>query len=330
MLIDIVAKQVSYAQISVFVINDRIDTGLLCKLEKYCKVVLCKRQPGSHNPMDIIRINYYLYKFKPDIIHFHYTGLINLLITPIPKVITIHNVHSSPEEFGRYNAIYAISQAVKDNIASYGYKSILVENGGDLSSILKSDRQHAGSLYRILQVGRLFHHHKGQHILIEALNILVHDKEFQNIQVDFIGTGESLEYLSSLVCKYNLQAFVNFLGGKPREYIYNHLRDYDLSIQPSISEGFGLAVAESMAACIPVVVSDIPGTMEVIDNGKYGYYFKSEDPHSLADSIVNVYAQRPDPQFLNDAREYAVTHYDVSITAQSYLDEYKKVISHSI
>jgi len=50
--------------------------------------------------------------------------------------------------------------------------------------------------FKIVQVSRLNHLKKGQHIAIEALKVLK-DKGFDNIHLDFIGEGESEQFLKS-------------------------------------------------------------------------------------------------------------------------------------
>lgn len=54
---------------------------------------------------------------------------------------------------------------------------------------------------------------------------------------------------------------------KNQEWIYHNLCNFDLFIQPSRFEGFGLTVAEAIAAKVTVLVSNIQGPMEIIDDG---------------------------------------------------------------
>ena len=63
---------------------------------------------------------------------------------------------------------------------------------------------------------------------------------------------------------------------------------YDLLVQPSRYEGFGLTVVEGMAAGVPVLVSDIEGPMEVIDKGRHGFAFRSEDFHDCGDRMMEI------------------------------------------
>lgn len=107
---------------------------------------------------------------------------------------------------------------------------------------------------------------KGQDILIEAIFIL-HQKGFKNISVDFIGDGESKDFLKELVKSKQLENQIHFLGSKEQSYIFSHLKEYDLFVQPSRKEGFGLTVTEAMVAKIPVLVSDQEGPMEIIKMG---------------------------------------------------------------
>ena len=54
-----------------------------------------------------------------------------------------------------------------------------------------------------------------------------------------------------------------FLVKQTQDYVAAHLTDYDLFVQPSRWEGFGLTVAEAMAAGVPVLVSEGQGPAEV-------------------------------------------------------------------
>lgn len=328
MLVDIIAEQVKEATVHIFVVNDKIEQALVDRIDSKCKVHLYRRKQGSKNLIPLLKLNWELNIFRPDIIHYHYTSLVKLTLCNKPKVITIHNAYSSADDFYRYNAIFAISDAVKDYIKSKGFDAITVENGIRVKDITTREQaSFVGRKLRFVQVGRLYHPHKGQHIMLAALNILVNERKITNFVFDFIGDGESKEFLHQLVEQYNLQDYVNFLGTRSRDYIYSHLKNYDLCFQPSVSEGFGLTVAEAMAAKVPVVVSDVPGTMEVIDGGKYGFYFKSENADSLADKISEIIPNISCLNYLDDAWTYAYKHFDVSHTATTYLIEYKKVIN---
>ena len=114
---------------------------------------------------------------------------------------------------------------------------------------------------------------------------------------------------------------------KTQEFIYNHLCDYDLFVQPSRYEGFGITVAEAMAAKLPVLVSDIEGPMEIIGYGKYGMYFESENVDDLAEKLRNILQGGYDYSLVEKAYQHVCNHYDVVTTAQRYIAEYKKVIN---
>ena len=98
-------------------------------------------------------------------------------------------------------------------------------------------------------------------------------------------------------------------------------------VQPSIYEGFGLTVAEAMAAKIPVLVSENQGPLEIIDNGKYGYYFKNGDANDCADKIINIIEQGVDKNLIEAAYNRVEENYSVTQTAINYINEYKKIVS---
>lgn len=49
------------------------------------------------------------------------------------------------------------------------------------------------------------------------------------MEVDLIGTGDSIDYLKTLANNLNISDCVHFLGAKEQSYIFKHLHEYDLS-----------------------------------------------------------------------------------------------------
>lgn len=113
------------------------------------------------------------------------------------------------------------------------------------------------------------------------------------------------------------------MGAKDQSFIFEHLCDYDLYVQPSIYEGFGLTVAESMAAKVPVLVSENQGPLEIIDNGKYGYYFKNQDVEDCASKIEMFLKHKNDPSMISSAYQRVASLYNVKNTARKYLELYE-------
>ena len=122
-----------------------------------------------------------------------------------------------------------------------------------------------------------------------------------------------------------LENEVKLLGAKPQQYIFEHLCEYDLFAQPSIYEGFGLTVAEAMAAKIPVLVSENQGPLEIIDNGKYGFSFKNGDAEDCAAKIIDIIESGVDNELIEAAYKRVEDCFTVQQTANNYLKGYKTI-----
>lgn len=328
MLVDIVNNQVETDVVSVFVVNDSVEKKLLEKVDSRCKVYLLKRRAGSRSLLPWIKLNWFLFKFKPDVIHFHLEGMRKMVFYPVPKVFTIHNVHTSGKEYPKYDALYAISDGVMNYTRQQGYESVTVWNGIQTKNIKRKETEgyKGDGICKIVCVGRLFTPHKGQDVLVHALGLLK-EQGSTKFHLDLIGDGESRNQLESMVTELGLKEYVTFLGQRDRTYIYEHLCEYDLFVLPSRSEGFGLSVAEAMCAKVPVLVCDLDGAMDVIDGGRLGMTFKAENATSLSNKIASFLTTGADEHLTEEARVYAVEHFDISQTAKRYIEEYKKIVN---
>lgn len=329
MLVNIINEQTRTQDVALFVINDFVEESILSKVSSRCKIVLFKRKPGSKNPFPLLMLNISLHRFNPDIIHVHSAGVSRIIWGQRNIVRTIHNTRNTTKEYPKMAALYAISHAVKEDVCKLGFNNVtVVPNGIRVSEFKKKEKYSKhGSRFHIIQVGRLFIKQKGQNCLINALEILVKQRGYKDLSVHFVGDGPDSEYLHNIVKEKDLEAFVGFEGVKTQEYLQTHLCDYDLFVQPSNYEGFGLTVAEAMAAKLPVIVSDIEGPMEIIDNGLYGMSYRCGDVVDLADKIESVLTNGYEDSMIDMAYDRVDKKYNVEQTAKKYLEEYEKILN---
>ena len=326
MLVGILNEQASRNKITLIVVNDNVDNGLVGKLDKNVKVLKLKRSQGSLNPLILIKLWLYIFNSRCKVIHCHSEGLYKVLPGFLFKTcLTVHDTRVDFSVLKKFNQIFAISKIVEKKIREKSnLNSTLIYNGIDTKfSVVKKKYQF--EIFRIVQVSRLDHNHKGQHILLEALNKIVHQDQCKMIKVDFIGNGQSREYLESLVKKYKLKPFVRFLGELDNDQVLKGLHRYELLIQPSLYEGFGLTVVEGMVAKIPVLVADNEGPMEIIQDGDYGDYFETGNAEDCARKIMLIrenYQKITDPCHLQTIKEYCEENFSIKKTASNYLKFY--------
>ena len=169
------------------------------------------------------------------------------------------------------------------------------------------------------------HIKKGQDLLLEAVYHLIHNQNFKQLEVYFIGEGESERFLRNMTNELEITDYIHFMGSKDRNFLHNHLKDYDLLIQPSRYEGFGITIIEGMAAGLPVLVSDVNGPMEIIQNGKYGYFFKSEDTEDCAKKILKIKEDIQSGSFerkVTEIMKYVNDNFSIKVTASKYMQNY--------
>jgi len=327
MLVDIVNEQLNEAEVHIIIINDQYNPELVKKINDRIPVHFINRKVGANNPLKILKLNLLLMKIGADVLHCHQHNILPLLFPIFKKksVLTIHDVGKPVCYLRHYRKIFAISRVVKDDICKRSnLQAVLVYNGIYTERVLQKKENRLTSIFKLIIISRLVHEKKGQHLVIEALYLLK-EKGIRNIQLDIIGTGDSEQFLKDLVLKYALSEQVNFLGYRDRKFIYACIKDYDLLIQPSIYEGFGLTVVEGMAAKVPVLVSDIDGPIEIIENGKYGFYFKKENSQSLSKSLLEIienYNSVESQEKIDQAYLHVINIFSIKRTAKLYLENY--------
>ncbi|MTI98599.1 MAG: glycosyltransferase [Marinobacter adhaerens] len=124
--------------------------------------------------------------------------------------------------------------------------------------------------------------------LIRALGLLV--AAGYKLELRVVGAGEKAPY-EALVTELNLQNCVNFIGGKADPDLF--IRDFDIAVLCSESEGFSNAIIEYMRCGKPVVCTRTGGNPEIVTDGENGYLVPVGDVQELANKL-EVLIEQPE------------------------------------
>jgi glycosyltransferase involved in cell wall biosynthesis len=120
--------------------------------------------------------------------------------------------------------------------------------------------------------------------LIKAYHLLLNSNLLNGHKLVICGRlGWMYEDMFKNIKKLNLEKhiiFLNFIADKDLPYIYNLS---DLFVFPSIYEGFGLPVLESMACGVPVITSNKSSLPEVAGNACV-----KVDPYKVRDIAIAI------------------------------------------
>jgi glycosyltransferase involved in cell wall biosynthesis len=157
----------------------------------------------------------------------------------------------------RAGAIHATSTDEGQNIAALGYgaRVHVIPLGVDLPSGSPRAVRPADGPLRLLFLSRL-HPKKGLPLLLGAVAEL--SRGGANVELVVAGSGSEAyrAELSALCDRLGISERVRFLGHVEGDSKTEALRAADVFVLPSYQENFGIAIAEAMAAGVPVIVSD--------------------------------------------------------------------------
>ncbi len=118
----------------------------------------------------------------------------------------------------------------------------------------------------LLISGGRFSDEKGQIYFVQAAKLALE----QNSKLRFVlfGDGPDVEKVKTYVNENNLSNKIICPGFEKN--ILGYLKDTDILVNPSLSEGLPNIVLEAMAAQIPVIATNVGGLPEIIDSDSNG------------------------------------------------------------
>jgi glycosyltransferase involved in cell wall biosynthesis len=123
---------------------------------------------------------------------------------------------------------------------------------------------------------------KGFDILLSAVALM---KERNCISLSIVGHGPERTRLEKQVQQFGIGDQVRFLGELPPPEMPSFFSNIDLFVLSSRSEGRPNVVIEALAAGTPVVSTDLPGVVDLVDPGSSGWVVGQEDPQAMAAAL---------------------------------------------
>ncbi len=236
-----------------------------------------------------------------DLLHANWTiaGLAAVLSKPFhrrPVILTLHGseVYATQKVWGLRKItrwilnicdhVICVSNALKDEVVALGVsetKITVIPNG---VYTLDSLPQNQAKGQTILFVGSLTEQ-KGVKYLLEAFADV--NRSFKNSRLRIVGEGPELKNLRAQVQRLKLQEKVIFEGVLAHSKVAEVMQTSSMFVLPSVNEGFGVVLLESLANGLPAIAFNSGGVKDIL-NENSGILVEPKDVQQLATAIKRL------------------------------------------
>jgi len=295
----------------------------------------------SFGPVVAARVRRWLKEGRFDVLHLHEPAtpsiaLLALWAAECPVVATFHTSNVRSRAMSASAAILrpsmekitgriAVSEYARDTLVHHiGGEPVVIPNGVYVDHYARAEprEEWRGPAGTVAFVGRIDEPRKGFGLLAEAFARLAADRPGLRLLV--VGGGDIERARSGLPA--GIRGQVEFLGRASDADKASALRTADVYVAPNTGgESFGIVLVEAMAAGATVLASDIPAFAAVLDRGRYGELFRSEDVDDLTARLGALLDDPDRRDALDAAAAQGVRRYDWSTVATRIVQVYETV-----
>jgi glycosyltransferase involved in cell wall biosynthesis len=326
------------------------------KLKKEFNFVNANFNAKTINPFEDLKLCLSLYKafktVKPDIV-LNFTIKPNIygsIISKILKIPSINNITGLGTVFIKKSFItkvvkllYKVSLYCSDfiffqnsddqqlfidfNLASLKKSALLPGSGVDTKKFSSQGKKN-WSTFRFLMVARLIKD-KGVYEFIEAAKLLKDD----SIEFWILGEREVANKTAigkDEIANLSKQKVVNFFDRT--DDVKSFLDTVDCVVLPSYREGSPRCIMEASSVELPVIVSDVPGCRQVVDNNITGFYCRARDSQDLLNKMKSILKMTNNERkrMGHKGRQKMIKEYDESIVIESYKQKINEIFNQNI
>ena len=251
------------------------------------------------------------------------TRLVTNMYGPGLRVASLGRVKQPIDRWAgrRFDHVIAISEAVRQFLISdYRYppeKVSMIPLGWDGTPLAQSARNRPPTVVCVAH----FRPEKGHSVLLEAFAAV--RRRIPEARLVLIGRGELQGELTLQAERLGIASSVEMIG--PVADVWPHLARADVFALPSLSEAYGIAVAEAMAAGLPVVASAVGGIPELVKEGVTGELFPVGDHRALGEHLVRLLESPELRGRMGAAAQLAAEPLARSHTIDRYLDLFEQL-----
>ncbi len=223
----------------------------------------------------------------------------------------------------KLSARIAVSEAARETLISHLETDAVVIPNGIYARKMAGKVRSDWSGQTLGFMGRFNEPRKGLRVLIDALPII--SRFLPDVKVLVAGPGDPEEFLAQI--DPQLRNRIEFLGKLTESEKADFMSSVGAYVAPNTGgESFGIILAEALAGGAAVVAADIPAFVALLENGKYGKLFKSEDATDLAKVVIELLRdQDARNQMAHSGQEYA-QKFDWDVVARDIFEVYEMAI----
>ena len=147
------------------------------------------------------------------------------------------------------------------------------------------------------------------------------DARANNIYYVAIGGGPEEELVRRNVKNSPFGDRIILLGARPNAEVQKFYAGADLFVNPSYSEGFPRVVIEAMSAGLPVIVTDVGGTKDILPNEQKEYLLDKDDVNGFRNRVIELVTSERKCKALSKINKKYVERFSTANVAKQYIDQ---------
>ena len=282
---------------------------------------------------------------RPDVIHTHFavpSGALAWMLsvlTGIPYVLTVHlgDVPGGvPEKtsawfrwikplthpiWKRARKVIAVSEHTRQlALQHYDVNIEVIPNGADVKQLAPLELK-ANTPPRLVFAGR-FASQKNPLAIIKILSQLK-DLDWK---CSMLGDGLFFENVKNEIEKHGMMDRFDLPGWVTPEEVIERFSQSDILFMPSLSEGLPVVGVQALAKGLAMVVSNIGGFLDLVDNGKNGFLIDVHDHDAFVSALRNLLCNSEVLSQYRKASLQKSINFDIARIVEKYEAVFQKII----